>query len=70
MRYCADPAVVQSYLRHHIERDNERLPPTDLLGTTPSRSRDGKFNFFYTPPPSKQKTPPLSYNTLPGCLYQ
>lgn len=52
MRYCADPAVVQSYLRHHIERDNE------LLGTTPSRSRDGKFNFFYTPPLQNKKLHP------------
>lgn len=52
MRDC-----VQLLLGLLHDNDNERLPPTGPLGTTPSRRRDGKFRFFHPPPP--KKNPPL-----------
>lgn len=50
-------AQIQLLLGLLHDNDNERLPPTGPLGTTPSRRRDGKFRFFYTPPPKKKSTP-------------
>lgn len=38
-------AQIQLLLGLLHDNDNERLPPTGPLGTTPSRRRDGKFRF-------------------------
>lgn len=50
-------AQIQLLLGLLHDNDNERLPPTGPLGTTPSRRRDGKFRFFHPPP--QKKIPPL-----------
>lgn len=61
-------AQIQLLLGLLHDNDNERLPPTGPLGTTPSRRRDGKFRFFH-PPPKKKKSTPIYNRTFYQGVY-